>query len=140
MRWYQDFFHQSPVDRGGRDCVFIATVTADAWRPRSAPQLRSGLNGLRSRFSISFLGILVTPMVVPIVVADGVAIYFLFSILGLVGTLHRDGVALGHAVIAIPYVVITVSGALQGFDQNLPRAAAILGAPPRSVLARVTLR
>ena len=46
---------------------------------------------------------------------------------------------LGHTVIAIPYVVITVSAALQGFDQNLPRAAAILGAPPRSVLAWVTL-
>ena len=49
------------------------------------------------------------------------------------------GLALAHAVLGVPFVVITVSATLQGFDPNLPRAAAALGARPLYAFRRVTL-
>jgi ABC-type multidrug transport system fused ATPase/permease subunit len=39
----------------------------------------------------------------------------------------------------VPFVVITVSATLQGFDRNLTRAAAALGARPLYAFRRVTL-
>ncbi|MDH4230387.1 MAG: ABC transporter permease subunit, partial [Nitrospirota bacterium] len=38
-----------------------------------------------------------------------------------------------------PFVVITVTSSLQGFDRTLARAGASLGAPPVTVFFRVTL-
>ncbi len=44
-----------------------------------------------------------------------------------------------HAVLGVPFVIITVSATLQGFNYNLVRAAASLGAPPLTTFFRVTL-
>ena len=43
-----------------------------------------------------------------------------------------------HAVLGVPFVIITVSATLQGFNY-LVRAAASLGAPPLTTFFRVTL-
>ncbi len=44
-----------------------------------------------------------------------------------------------HTVLALPFVIITVSATLQGLDPNWPRAAASLGASPLQAFRRVTL-
>lgn len=44
-----------------------------------------------------------------------------------------------HAVLGVPFVIITVSATLQGFNHNLKRAAASLGASPLTAFRRVTL-
>ncbi|MGC3103927.1 ABC transporter permease, partial [Pseudomonas aeruginosa] len=44
-----------------------------------------------------------------------------------------------HAVLGVPFVINTVSATLQGFNYNLVRPAASLGAPPLTTLFRVTL-
>ena len=44
---------------------------------------------------------------------------------------------LGHTILATPFVIVTVSATMQGFDRNLIRAASSLGAPPLLVLWRV---
>ena len=49
------------------------------------------------------------------------------------------GMILAHTVLAIPFVVITVTATLQGFDQNLVRAAQSLGANRLSAFRTVTL-
>lgn len=49
------------------------------------------------------------------------------------------GVVIAHAVTAIPYVVITVSASLAGFDPRLEQAARSLGASVPQTLARVVL-
>ena len=46
---------------------------------------------------------------------------------------------MAHTVLALPFVVITVSATLQGFDPNLTRAAASLGAAPAHAFRTVTL-
>jgi putative spermidine/putrescine transport system permease protein len=63
--------------------------------------------------------------------------FFFFSRLGLTNSLL--GLALAHAALGVPFVVITVSATLQGFDRNLTRAAAALGARPLYAFRRVTL-
>jgi putative spermidine/putrescine transport system permease protein len=75
-------------------------------------------------------------MVVPVVIV-GVAIYLFFAPLGLAGS--YTGLILAHAVLGVPFVITTVTATLQGFDYNLVRAAASLGANPVLTFFRVTL-
>jgi putative spermidine/putrescine transport system permease protein len=82
------------------------------------------------------LGLLVTPLAVPVVIV-AVAIFYYFASLALVGT--YIGLIMAHTVLALPFVVITVSATLQGFDPNLTRAAASLGATPAYAFRTVTL-
>ena len=82
------------------------------------------------------LGFMVSPVVIPTMVL-AIALYYVFAPLGLVGT--RAGLVLAHSVLAIPFVVIVVSGALRSTDITLERAARTLGAPPLSAFMRVTL-
>ena len=49
------------------------------------------------------------------------------------------GVILAHATLGIPFVIITVTATLIGFDQSLNRAAASLGANPRTTFFKVTM-
>ncbi len=70
---------------------------------------------------------LLTPMIVPVIIT-GVASYFFYTKLGLTNSF--PGMILAHAILGTPFVVITVSATLQGFDQNQRRAAYSLGARP----------
>ena len=78
----------------------------------------------------------VLPMVVPAVVL-GVGMQLLFTRLGIANTYF--GVVVAHTIIAIPLVLISVSGALAGIDKRVELAAESLGAGPFTVLSRVTL-
>ena len=80
--------------------------------------------------------ILTAPLSVPQLVL-GVALLIYFTPLMLSGT--SMGFLLAHIVICIPYVIRLVLTGLSGFDYNLERAAAILGASPTTVFWRVTL-
>lgn len=80
--------------------------------------------------------LLISPMVVPIVIT-ALAVYIAFVPLHLVNSYL--GLVLAHTVLAIPFVVITVSATLQGFDRTMPRAAASLGAGPLTAFRTVTL-
>ena len=80
--------------------------------------------------------VLISPMVVPVVIA-GVAMYIVFAPLGLTGS--YTCLIIAHAVLGVPFVVTTVTATLQGFDFNLVRAAASLGANPVSAFFKVTL-
>ena len=70
---------------------------------------------------------LLTPMIVPLIIT-GVASYFFYTKLGL--TNSYMGMILVHSILGAPFVVITVTATLQGFDQNQRRAAYSLGARP----------
>jgi putative spermidine/putrescine transport system permease protein len=78
----------------------------------------------------------ITPMVLPVVVF-AVALYALCLKLGLNGTLV--GFVIGHLVIALPFAIITLCNALEGYDFALEEAALICGASPWQVKWRVTL-
>jgi putative spermidine/putrescine transport system permease protein len=66
-------------------------------------------------------------MIVPLIISAA-GMYFFYSKIGLAAT--HIGVILAHAALGIPFVVITVTATLVGFDQSLIRAAYNLGASP----------
>lgn len=69
--------------------------------------------------------LLAAPIVTPVVVV-GVAAYFHFSALGMVG--GKLAIILVHTAISLPVVVATVAASLTTFDRTLLRASASLGA------------
>lgn len=80
--------------------------------------------------------LILSPQVVPIVVF-GLGLYLVFLRWNMVGTLW--GFVIAHTVLAVPFVVIPVSAALQTFDRSLERASASLGAGPMATFQQVTL-
>jgi ABC-type spermidine/putrescine transport system permease subunit II len=68
---------------------------------------------------------IISPMIIPhIIIAIG--LYFLFAKWHLVG--KTLGIVLGHLPLTIPFVVVTVSASLYGFNLSLEEAALTLGA------------
>ncbi|TXH77301.1 MAG: ABC transporter permease [Thiothrix sp.] len=80
--------------------------------------------------------LIIAPMVVPLVIV-AVGMYFFFASVGLLNS--YAGLILAHAVLGIPFVVITVNATLQGFDYNQMRAGASLGSNPLRVFFTIVL-
>jgi putative spermidine/putrescine transport system permease protein len=78
----------------------------------------------------------VMPMIVPPMIL-AIGLYYLFAPLGLLR--GPWGLALGHVVLAIPFVVLTVRASLLGFDPVLAQAAVGLGAAWRVMFRRIML-
>ena len=131
---------------------FTELATADAWRLSIVNSLIIGLGAtllstllgtlaaLGMRAEALPLGsllrtVFLLPMVVPAVVL-GVGMQMLFVTLGLASTYL--GVIVAHSVLCIPFVVVSVSGSLQGIDRAVEKAASSLGAAPVTVFRRVT--
>ncbi len=95
-----------------------------------------GIVRSKSRLMSMLRVLVLTPQVVPIIVF-GLGLYMVFLRWNLVGTM--SGFVIAHTVLALPFVVIPVTAALQIFDESLERASASLGAPPHRTFFDVTL-
>ena len=71
------------------------------------------------------MGLLISPMIVPIIISAA-GMFFFYSKVGLAQT--YPGLILAHTALGIPFVIITVTATLIGFDESLIRASASLGA------------
>lgn len=49
------------------------------------------------------------------------------------------GFVLAHTIIALPFAIIAITGALEGFDKSIEDAAILCGASPPEAKLRVTL-
>jgi ABC-type spermidine/putrescine transport system permease subunit II len=94
-----------------------------------------GLRKIRGPRRALLEALLIAPRIVPSIVL-AVALYFVFSNTGLVGTL--GGLVLAHSVLAFPFVVVLVGSALQGLDPTLEEASRSLGGSPPRTFFRVT--
>jgi putative spermidine/putrescine transport system permease protein len=81
------------------------------------------------------LAFVLSPIIIPRMII-AVGLFYLFAKVGLVGT--SFGLAIGHTVIAVPYVVLTMVAVLRNYDVRLDLAAQSLGARPWQVLRHVT--
>ena len=89
-----------------------------------------GLTRPHMPFGKLIMAILISPMIVPVIISAA-GMFFFYSSINLSQTF--PGIILAHAALGTPFVVITVTATLAGFDSNLIRAAASLGAsPPRT--------
>ncbi len=135
MRWYEALFSSADWMRSLKNSMLIApaaTFLAVVLGTLAAV----GLTRAEFRGKALLMTILISPMVVPVVII-GVASYLFFAPLGM-GNSYLS-LILVHAVLGVPFVIITVSATLQGFNYNLVRAAASLGASPLTAFFRVTL-
>jgi putative spermidine/putrescine transport system permease protein len=135
LRWYEELFTSAPWQLSLRNSLIVAcavTVLASTLGTLAALGLtRARLPGHRL-----LMALIVSPMIVPLVIV-AVGVYFAYAPFGLTGSLF--GLTLAHTALAVPFVVITVSATLAGFDPNQARAGASLGASPVVVFFRITL-
>lgn len=135
LQWYEKILQPQPWMAALRNSLIVgagATVLATLLGTLAALGLSRGHLPGRS----ALLAVVISPMIVPVVIS-GVGMYFFFAKLGLVASFA--GLMLAHAVLAVPFVVITVTATLKHFDGNLVRAASSLGASPFHAFRTVTL-
>ncbi|WP_323035843.1 ABC transporter permease [Pararhodobacter sp.] len=95
-----------------------------------------GLSQSHVPFKRVIMAVLISPMIVPLIISAA-GMYFFFSAIGLQGTYW--GVVLAHAILGIPFVIITVTATMVGFDRSLTRAAASMGAGPMRTFFKIQL-
>lgn len=135
LRWFNSFLFSEVWQTSFLRSFGVATVTALASTAFGIGAALA-LTRLPSRWTKPFFAFLLAPLIVPrIVVAVG--LFYLFSRLSLVGT--DIGLVIGHTVLAIPYVVVTMAAALKRFDWRLDDAARILGASAMTRLRTIHL-
>ncbi|QEW05501.1 ABC transporter permease [Nitrincola iocasae] len=135
LRWYQDFFTSEAWLHSIKNSILIAiasTILATVLGTIAALGLSSRFMPYRS----VVMAVLISPMIVPVIIS-GAGMFFFFSDVGLAQTYL--GVILAHTALGIPFVVITVTATLTGFDQSLVRAAASMGANPTTTFFKVIL-
>lgn len=95
-----------------------------------------GLERLRPRIRAVLTAVLLAPLIVPVIMIS-IALYYGLRRAGLNGTLV--GMAMGHTVLCLPFVVLNVGVSMARLDPALPRAAAGLGATPWQIFRTVIL-
>lgn len=135
LRWYETFFSSPEWMRALRNSMIVSpAATAVAMFFGTLASI--GLTRASFPGKGLLTSLLISPMVVPVVIV-GVSSYLFFAPLGLANSYLS--LILVHAALGIPFVIITVTATLQGYNQNLSRAAASLGASPVLTFFRVTL-
>tara|TARA_Y100000589_G_scaffold251004_1_gene239183 strand:- start:342 stop:1193 length:852 start_codon:yes stop_codon:yes gene_type:complete len=135
LKHYQDFFTNSDWQHALANSARIApmaTVMATTFGTLAAIGLSQSYMPARS----AVMAILISPMIVPLIISAA-GMYFFYSRIGMQGTYW--GVVLAHAALGTPFVIITVTATLVGFDKSLVRAAANLGADPVRTFFKVQM-
>jgi putative spermidine/putrescine transport system permease protein len=135
LKHYKDFFGNSDWQNALRNSFSIAPV-ATLLSVSFGTLAAIGLSQSHVPFRGAIMAILISPMIVPLIISAA-GMYFFYSRLGLQGTFA--GVVLAHAALGTPFVIITVTATLIGFDQSLVRAAANMGAGPVRTFFKVQM-
>ncbi len=135
LRWYRSIVEDDQWGRALGNSLIIgvaATIIATTLGTLAALGLaNTAMPGRRVA-----MGLLISPMITPVIIV-AVGVFFFYSRLGLAQT--HLGLILAHAALGAPFVVITVTATLAGFDRGLLRAAASLGAGALTRFRRVQL-
>ena len=111
---------------------FFATLIATALGTLAA----IGLSRAEMPYRGAIMSLLISPLIVPLVITAAGMFYF-YSQVGLSQT--YIGVILAHAALGTPFVIITVTATLVGFDKSLVRAGASLGAGPAKTFWQIQM-
>ena len=134
-RWYEELFNSDRWHLAVKNS-FLIGISAAAISTVLGTLAAIGLSLADFRGKSVVLSAIMSPMIVPVIVYAA-GLYFLFAPLGLTQT--HAGIILAHAAMGAPFVIITVSAVLAGFDWQLVRATQSLGAGPTIVVRRVML-
>ena len=137
LRWYEDmiFGTKNPWGLATKNSLiiaFFATIGSTILGTVAA----LGLSSRHMPYKAAFMALLISPMIVPLIIS-GTAIFFFMAKVGLAAT--HTGIVLAHIILGTPFVVITVTATLSGFDHSVTRAAASLGSNPVNTFMKITL-
>ena len=135
LRWYKDIIHNKQWLHSAKNSIiiaFFATILATTLGTVAA----LGLSQSYMPFRVAIMGLLISPMIVPLIISAA-GMFFFYSKIGLSQTMV--GLILAHAALGTPFVVITVTATLIGFDHSLTRAAASLGSNPTNTFFKVIM-
>jgi putative spermidine/putrescine transport system permease protein len=139
LRWYEDFASKEIWQRSIQNS-FIIAVASTILATTLGTLAALGLSRSEMPFKGIFMGLLISPMIVPIVITAAGIFFFYATIsdfIPLTGTYL--GIILAHTVLGTPFVVITVTATLTGFDHSLTRAGAMMGANPTTVFFKIIM-
>ena len=111
---------------------FVSTFIATALGTLAA----LGLSRPHMPFKGLIMSILISPMIVPLIITSA-GMFFFYARYNLVYTF--TGIIMAHVALATPFVVITVTATLIGFDMNMVKASQSLGANPTRTFFKVIM-
>ena len=110
----------------------ISTLVATALGTLAA----LGLSRPHMPYKGLIMSILISPMIVPLIITAA-GMFFFYAKVNLVYTF--TGIILAHVALSTPFVVITVTATLVGFDTNMTKASQSLGARPVRTFFKVIM-
>ena len=136
-RWYKDMVWgtKNPWGLAAKNSLFIAFF-ATIGSVILGTVAALGLSSRHMPYKAAVMALLISPMIVPLIIS-GTAIFFFMAKAGLAAT--HTGIILAHIILGTPFVVITVTATLSGFDHSVTRAAASLGSTPINTFMKITL-
>lgn len=147
--WWADAWAHSAWIQAAKNSVIIgvfSTLLATVLGTIAA----LGLARPEMPYRKAIMAALISPMIVPIIITATGLFFFYSNPCSVLGPLAPEGgcgrltstylgVVLAHATLGIPFVIITVTATLMGFDRSLLRASASLGAGPMTTFFKVQL-
>lgn len=142
--WWSDAWNNATWLKAAKNSLIVgfwATILATVLGTLAA----LGLSRPEMPYRRIIMAILISPMIVPIIIIATGLFFFYSDPCGILGfhcgrlTATYVGVIMAHATLGIPFVIITVTATLSGFDQSLIRASASLGANPRVTFFKVIM-
>jgi putative spermidine/putrescine transport system permease protein len=133
--WWMDVWQHATwigVAKNSLIIGFFATILATSLGTLAA----LGLSRPEMPYRRAIMAVLISPMIVPIIIT-ATGLFFFYSKVGLAHT--YPGIIMAHATLGIPFVIITVTATLVGFDNSLSRAAANMGADPRTTFFKIIM-
>jgi putative spermidine/putrescine transport system permease protein len=133
LRWYEDIINNTQWTHSMKNS-FIVAICSTILATTLGTLAALGLSRPHMPYRTAVMGVLISPMIVPLIITAA-GMYFFYSNIGLAQTF--PGIILAHTALGTPFVVITVTATLVGFDHSLTRASANLGAPPTHTFFKV---
>jgi putative spermidine/putrescine transport system permease protein len=134
-RWWQTFFS----DGQWLDCIqrsliiaFLTVLVSLILGIVAALAMKK----LNFKFKKLFSTIVIAPMLLPTIIIS-ISLYYNFAPVKLTDTII--GVVLGHSIVTLPMVFITISNGLSELDENIELAAMSLGSKPLGAFFKLTL-
>ncbi len=135
LRWYNDLLG-SPEWMRSIANSFIISISSTIIATSLGTVAALGLNRPNMPARALITAVLISPMIVPLIITAA-ALFSFFARIGLSNTYL--GIILSHVVLGTPFVLLTVTASLAGFNQTLIRASQSLGANQTRTFFKVIL-